>query len=329
MDFPFEISLGFDSVAIKQKKNKCASRLDVNIETEVIKGIVRPVPLIASNMSTVTNPLFCIDLWNYGALGVMHRAWDNDTLIAHAGLMSRNCDVVCMSVGICEGQFELATDLIKNGANVLFIDVAHGYSDAVIDLGRKIKAYAREVKVVVGNTTNIDMLNEVADYADAVKVGIGQGLSCSTKDTAGCTEKQFSAVYKFREQSRKLGVPIISDGGIRKPGDFVKAIAAGASSVMAGSIFAACPESSAQLVTVDGQCKKLFAGMASRFVQNQWKGGVKNGTCTEGTIRHLDVGETADKLIERYSGALKSGITYAGSTTVDDFRREAEFIWLM
>lgn len=196
MDFPFEISLGFDSVAIKQKKNKCASRLDVNIETEVIKGIVRPVPLIASNMSTVTNPFFCVDLWDHGALGVMHRADSNESLIACAEYISQYCDTVCMSVGIGDGQFELATDLIKNGANVIFIDVAHGYSDAVIDLGRKIKSYAREVKVVVGNTTNIDMLNEVADYADAVKVGIGQG--CFTEETMIISQSGLKPINRIK-----------------------------------------------------------------------------------------------------------------------------------
>jgi len=83
-------------------------------------------------------------------------------------------------------------------------------------------------------------LEESNEWVDAIKVGIAQGFACETKNTAGCTEKQFSAVLKFKELSKKLGMPIISDGGIREPADFTKAIAAGASTVMAGKIFAEC-----------------------------------------------------------------------------------------
>ena len=95
---------------------------------------------------------------------------------------------------------------------------------------------------------------------------------------------------------------------------------------MAGKIFAACPESAAEVLEIDGKLKKVYAGMASRYVQNRWKGKLKDGTCPEGGIRYLDIGESAKKLIERYSGALKSGITYAGSINIDDFQDNVEFI---
>jgi IMP dehydrogenase len=325
----FDISVGFESIAIKQKKNKCNSRLDVKTGSEIIKGIFRPIPLIAANMSTVTSPEFCIKLWEQGALGVMHRALSDSDAIKAIKQIAKKCQVACASVGVGNSQFDFAKELIRAGANAIFIDIAHGYSDAVIEIGRQIKEFSNATKVIVGNTTNTDMVKEVSNFADAIKVGIAQGFACETKDTAGCTEKQFSAVYKFREIARSEGLPVISDGGILKPSDFVKAIGAGANCVMAGKIFAACPESNAELVTVEGNQKKLYAGMASRYVQNRWKGGVKNGTCTEGTIRYLDVGEPCEKLLERYNGALKSGITYAGCTDIEEFKKECEFIRLI
>lgn len=325
----FEISLGFENVAIKQKKNRCTSRLDVNTESEVIRGVKRGIPLIASNMSTVTNADFCIELYHLGALGVMHRACSDDEACDAAKRISSKCEWTCSSIGIGDSQFELARKLIKSGANVLFIDIAHGYCDSVIDLGRKIKHFSKETKVVVGNTTNPDMLEEVEDFASAVKTGLANGFACQTKDTAGCTAGQFSAVWDFRVAIEKTGIPIISDGGVRLPSDFVKSVGAGASGVMAGKIFASCPESAAELVTVDGKEKKLYAGMASRYVQNKWKGGVKNGTCTEGTIKYLEVGESAEKLVERYLGALRSGITYAGCTNIEEFKKCCEFIHLV
>ncbi len=321
-----EKSLGFENVAIKQKKNICKSRLDAKIESEVIRGIKLQIPLIAANMSTVVNSNFCIKLYELGALGILHRADSEENLIKSTKEVAKKCHLVPVSIGIESSQFDLAKTLIKNGANIVTIDIAHGYSDSVLDLAKKIKHYSPDTKIIVGNTTNPDIIYECYDFVDAIKVGIAQGLACETKNTAGCTEKQFSTVLKFKTLSRNFGIPIISDGGIREPADFTKSIAAGANSVMAGSIFAACPESAAEIVLVNGEQKKLYAGMASEYVQNKWKNGLKPGTCAEGGVRFLDIGLSLEKLLERYSGALKSGITYAGASDIISFQSNVEFI---
>jgi hypothetical protein len=95
---------------------------------------------------------------------------------------------------------------------------------------------------------------------------------------------------------------------------------------MAGRIFAMCPESAAPIVEENGCIKKIYAGMASRFVQEKWRGGLKKGTCPEGRVDHLDLGESAQDLLERYSGALKSGITYSGADNIESFQKNAEFV---
>lgn len=320
-----EKSFGFEDIAIKQKKNICDSRLDVDIKSEVIKGVFLDIPLIAANMSTVVNADFCIALYQLGALGIMHRALSDDEYFSEVYKISQNCEVVAASIGIGDSQFELAKNLYNHGANVLCIDIAHGYSDSVISLAKRIKDKLG-VKIIVGNTTNPDILRETHEFVDAVKVGIAQGFACETKNTAGCTEKQFSAVYKFRELSNKYNIPIISDGGIREAADFTKAIGAGASSVMAGKIFAACPESAAEVVFAEGEQKKLYAGMASRYVQTKWKGGLKDGTCPEGGVRLLNIGESLKDLLTRYSGALRSGITYAGAKDIKSFHENVSFV---
>jgi IMP dehydrogenase/GMP reductase len=320
------LSLGLDDVAILQNKNICKSRLDADIKSEVFRGTTIDVPLLASNMSSVVNAEVCIKLRELGALGVMHRALPDEELISEVKQIAEKCNIVCASIGINDDQFDLAKKLADAGANVIFIDVAHGYSDFVINLGRKIKNEISGVKVVIGNTINTDMMLEVDDFADAVKVGVGNGAVCKTKNTASCNEKQFTSIYKFKDISKKLGLPIISDGSVREAADFVKAIAAGANSVMAGSIFARCPESAAEVIEVEGIRKKLIFGMASRFIQNKWKGGVKTGTCPEGKVKYLDLGEPLFDLIERYSGALRSGITYGGANNIIDFQKLARFV---
>ena len=321
------ISLGFEDISITQFKNKCKSRLDTNIKSEVFRNIYLDIPLIASNMSSVTNSSFCNLLYRNGAMGILHRALKDHDLIREVKHIANKSKLVGVSIGVGEDQFDLCRKLVDAGANIIVIDIAHGYTDELITLGKKIKE-TFPVTLVVGNVINPDFMTEVNDFADAVKVGIGQGLACETKNTAACTEKQFSAVFRFKELSKKYGLPIISDGGIREPADFVKAIAAGASSVMMGSVFARCPESAALIVSVDGIRKKVYAGMASRRVQEEWKMGIKKGTCPEGKEVLLDIGEPVELLLDRYSGALRSGITYSGATDIQSFQDNVQFVRL-
>lgn len=318
------VSLGFENIAIQQKKAVVESRSHVDISHEIIRGVKINVPLVASNMSTVTNIKFCLMLENLGSLGVLHRAASEEQLeewTSHIALYNK---LVAVSVGVGQSQIDLAKKLIRKGAHIVFVDVAHGYSDAVIETGRKIKDFSPQTHIVVGSTINPGLFEEVADFASAIRIGIGSGFACTTKNTAGATEKQFSAIQKCLLASKKYELPIMSDGGIREPADFVKAIGAGASSVMAGKIFAACPESAA---TVTDCGKKIYAGMASRQIQEEWHGFVKNDT-PEGETRYLDMGEPVESLIKRYSGALRSGISYAGSSNIKDFQKNIDFIKL-
>jgi len=329
----WETSLGFEHVSFKQKKNQCTSRLDVDTTSEIIKGVYRPIPMIASNMSTVCNAEFCIQLYKLGALGVMHRAAPREHLFESIHKISSECQWAAASVGVGKDQVALAVDLMAHGANIIFIDIAHGYSDAVIETARAIKSPGRcgpNMKVVIGNTTNVNLMLEAKDVSDAIKVGIATGAACETKNTAGCTEKQFSATLKFKNISKELGIPVISDGGISEPADMVKAIGAGANSIMAGSIFARCPESAAPVVPhpTKGHPVKLYAGMASRWVAERWKGGLKDGTCPEGGVRYLGMGEPLEPFLKRWSGALKSGITYAGGKDIQSFQETVEFVRL-
>jgi IMP dehydrogenase/GMP reductase len=320
------ISLGFEDVAIKQSKNICLSRLDANIKSEFCRGIYLDIPISASNMSSVVDSDFCIRLRELGAIGVMHRALSKEEYLLETKRISDKCNITCCSIGVGNGQFELCKDLVNAGANIIIIDIAHGFSQPVIDLGRKIKKEIKDIKVIVGNTINVDMIACVADFADAVKVGIGQGSSCETKDTAACTDLQFSAVLKFKEVAKYYGIPIISDGGISKSSDMVKAIAAGANVVMLGKVLARCPESAGEVIEINGVRKKIHAGMSSRRVQDAWRQGLKKGTCTEGKAIYLDIGEPVADLIERYSGALRSGITYAGANDIKSFQDQVEFV---
>lgn len=329
-----ETSYGFDSIALVQQKNILDSRLDANIQSEIIRGVLVDIPMIAANMSTVVDAKFYSLLHQLGAFAVLHRAKTNEQMLQDIKEVSATCTWVAASIGTNKDQFNHVKNMIKYGCNIIVIDIAHGYSDPVLSLAKKIKKYSPSTKIVLGNTTNVNMLYECYDFVDAIKVGIAQGFACETKNTAGCTEKQFSAVLKFKHAAKQFGVPIISDGSIKEPADLVKAIAAGANSVMAGRIFASCPESAAEIeitLNEDGSVlsrRKIYAGMASKYVQEKWRGGLKPGTCAEGGVRYLEIGENAEKLLERYSGALKSGITYCGAKNIQTLQDNAKFVIL-
>ena len=321
-----ELSLGFEEVAIKQGLNICKSRSDVNIESEVIRGVRLKVPLISANMSSVTNPYFALKMAQCGGLGVLHRALLDDDRVDQVKELVGKTLWVATSIGVGDNEFEMAKRLIEAGATIIVIDIAHGFSKTVFNQCSMLKKNFSNIKVVMGNVTDPDVMSYADEVdADGVKVGIGQGLGCSTKDTAGATERQFSAVLKFKELSKKYGLPVISDGGIRIPSDFTKAISAGANSIMAGSIFSRCSESAADLEYIDGVPKKIYFGMASRKSQEQWHGKVHN-SCPEGKVVYLDLGEGVENLMQRYAGALRSGISYAGGNDIKSFQEKVKFV---
>lgn len=322
---PIPETLRYQDICLIPKKNICPSRLSVNISSEIFRGITLDVPLIAANMSSVCNASFCVELYKNGALGVLHRAATNESMVNETKEVAKQCELVATSIGL--NDFDLANELIRAGSNILFLDVANGYSIVAIEFIKKLRQQVgNEIKLVIGNTTNTRIMCEVEPYVDAVKIGIAQGDACETFNMTGFTEGQFSAVLKFKLLSRKLGLPIISDGSIKEPQDFVKAIAAGANSVMAGRIFAMCPESAAETIYIKREWQKVYAGMASRHVQNQWRGGLKTGTCPEGKVKYLSIGEPVSALIERYAGALRSGITYGEASNIKEFQDNAEFM---
>ena len=319
-------SLHFSDVAIVQEKNKALSRLDVNLSSEIIRGVVRPSPLIAANMSTVTNAFFYKELYKLGGMAFLHRAQSIQAQCEEIKEVAKDCEWVGFSIGVGADYKSSVNELFMAGGNVCLIDIAHGYSDTVIELGRWIKTMYPEIKVVVGNTNNVKMMEEIADFADGLKIGIGQGKACRTMNTAGCTEGQFTTVLKFKEISKKYGIPIISCGGIREAADVVKAVGAGANGVMIGSVFAACPESAAPIKnTLDGKFK-VYAGMASSHVQKEWKGGLKDNTCAEGDVVLLPISQPVEQVVQHYTGALRSGITYSGSLSIPEFQKNVSWV---
>ena len=241
---------------------------------------------------------------------------------------------VAAGVGVTVDTLERASALEGAGADAIVIDTAHGHSKGVIEKLREVKAAFPGIDVVVGNVaTGAAAKLLVENGADAIKVGIGPGSICTTRVVAGVGVPQLSAVYDVYSALQGTGVPLIADGGLRYSGDIVKALAAGGSCVMIGSLVAGTEESPGDTIIFNGRKFKSYRGMGSleamehgskdRYFQNDTKDVKK--LVPEGIAGRVPYKGTVQEVIYQLIGGLRSGMGYCGAGTIDSLH-EAKFV---
>ena len=241
---------------------------------------------------------------------------------------------VAAGVGVTADVMERVEALYNAGVDAVVIDTAHGHSKGVIETLKKVKAQYPELQVVVGNIATGAAAKALADAgADAVKVGIGPGSICTTRIIAGVGVPQLSAVMMVAEGLKGTGVPLIADGGIRFTGDIVKALSAGADSIMAGSLFAGVDESPGETIIYEGRKFKAYRGMGSieamqkgskdRYFQDAEDDIQK--LVPEGISGRVPYKGFLSEVIYQMIGGLKSGMGYCGSKNLDILKK-AQFI---
>lgn len=238
------------------------------------------------------------------------------------------------AVGVTADTMQRIEALVKAGVDVITIDTAHGHSKGVIDKLREVKNKYPDLEVIVGNIATAEAAIALADAgADAVKVGIGPGSICTTRIIAGVGVPQLYAVYTCAEALKKSGVPVIADGGIKQTGDIVKAIAAGASSVMTGSLFAGVEESPGETIIYEGRKFKSYRGMGSieameqgskdRYFQDV-EDDIKK-LVPEGIVGRVPFKGSLAEVMYQLVGGLRAGMGYCGAATIEDLQR-ARFV---
>ncbi|MDQ1264134.1 MAG: dehydrogenase [Campylobacterota bacterium] len=239
--------------------------------------------------------------------------------------------IVGAAIGV--GQFDRAKALVDAGVDVLVLDSAHGHSKGILDTVKKIKE-TLEVDVIAGNIATAEAVEALIQAgADGVKVGIGPGSICTTRIVAGVGVPQISAIAECADAARKHGVPVIADGGIKYSGDIAKALAVGASCIMAGSLLAGTEESPGDTIMFQGRQYKSYRGMGSI-------GAMQKGS----NDRYFQEGTAADKLVpegiegrvpfrgsiagivHQMMGGLRSSMGYCGSKDIPTFWEKAEFV---
>ena len=244
------------------------------------------------------------------------------------------------AIGATGDYLERAEELVKELVDVLAIDSAHGHSSRVLEAVKAVKAKFPEIDLIAGNVGTFDGACELARAgADAIKVGIGPGSICTTRVVTGAGVPQITAIAESYRATKDAGVPVIADGGIKYSGDITKALAAGASAVMIGSLFAGTDESPGELILFQGRSYKEYRGMGSigamrrgsrdRYFQDEFD--LEGGRVTDKLVPEGIEGRVAHKgsvaaMIHQLVGGLRAGMGYCGSPTIPELQRKAKLI---
>lgn len=225
--------------------------------------------------------------------------------------------------------------LIAAGVDLVVVDTAHGHSQYVLDAVKRIKKLSNAVQVVAGNVATVDGAKALIDYgADAIKVGIGPGSICTTRIVAGVGVPQLTAIMDCVEAAQKTGTPVVADGGIKFSGDLAKAISAGASVAMVGSLLAGTDETPGEVFLYQGRSYKTYRGMGSvgamsrgsadRYFQQDIKDSLK--LVPEGVEGQVAYKGAASTVLHQLAGGLRAAMGYVGAKTIPDMHAKAEFV---
>ena len=319
---------------------------DVDVSARLAKDVYLKVPILAAAMDTVSEKRMAIAMAENGGIAVIHKSMSIEEQAAQvkevkatAGFdpnqaaTDKQGRLLCAAaLGVTKDVLDRAEALVEAGVDVLVLDSSHGHSEGVMGCVKKVKAAFPEVALIAGNVATAAATEDLIKAgADCVKVGIGPGSICTTRVVAGIGVPQITAVYDAACAAAKYNIPVIADGGVVYSGDIAKALAAGASTVMLGSMLGGCEESPQEVVDVDGKKFKTYRGMGSigamkkgsgdRYFQENKKKLVPEGI--EGLIPYR--GPVADMLFQMVGG-LKAGMGACGAHTVEEMQAKAQFV---
>ncbi|MDW8282311.1 MAG: IMP dehydrogenase [Myxococcales bacterium] len=322
----FPRGMTFDDVLLVPGYNGIRSRQAVN--TEVALGpYMLKIPVLSANMDTITGPAMAAAMAELGGMGILHRFLSIEDNVA-SFRSARAHGPVGVSIGVTGDSMERAEALVAAGADVICVDVAHGHSKLVNRMIRALRdRFGDGLCIIAGNVATYAGADYLAAAgADIIKVGIGPGSVCTTRIKTGCGVPQLTAILDCRKVDR----PLIADGGIRTPGDAVKALAAGASYVMIGGMLAGTEETPGEVMvrqTPQGEQRvKVFRGMASREAQEDFMGAMADWKTAEGIAIEVPVRGSVAEVVADLMGGIRSGMTYCGATDIKSLQRKAQFM---
>lgn len=321
--------LTFDDVIMVPRHSEITSRKDPSLKTQITKNYALDIPVVTANMDTITEVEMACTLAKLGGLGILHRFMSSEDQVRMVKKIQKFQkdnglpELVAASIGVKEDGQKRAELLADAGVQILTVDIAHGDSVMMLDTLEYVKKTFPHIDVIAGNVATPDGVQRMIDRgADAVKVGIGPGSMCTTRIITGHGVPQLTAVALCVQQAIKSGIPVIADGGIKTSGDIVKALSAGATTIMAGSLVSGTLETPGE---VKGGMKE-YRGMASKAAQVSWRGELPKGMAAEGVDVRIPCKGSAVDVINELTGGLRSGMTYLGVDNIKAMSEAALFM---
>ena len=317
-----ETALTFDDVLLVPAYNHHESRRIVDTSMTDKSGRLRlELPVMSANMDTVTGHAMADFIGARGGIGVLHRFCSVEENLAMYRLCSHP---VFVSVGTAESEMERVEALRDAGAEYFCVDVAHGHAKYVGKMVKRSRAVLPNACIMAGNVATYAGADYLASVkADIVKVGIGPGSVCTTRIKTGFGVPQLTAIRECARADRS----IVADGGIRTPGDIVKALAFGADFVMLGGMLAGTrPTPGEPILDGAGQAYKVYRGMASKEAADEHLGGLTGWKTSEGIATRVPYREDEEEILADIVGGLRSGLTYAGANTIRELQRKLNYV---
>ncbi len=312
---------------VTPSKTDLTTKLTANIELQI--------PVVASPMDTVCEVEMALAMSKMGGYGIIHRNLSIVEQVAQLKQVLAAGQRCGVAVGVGADFQERVQALIEAGAQEICIDSAHGHTKHVIEAIKAIKSQNPQVEVVAGNVATYEGARDLfVAGASAVKVGMGPGSICTTRIMSGMGVPQLTAVVEGVRAAREFNGKIIADGGIKTSGDIVKALAAGADSVMLGSLLAGTQESPGEVLTIDEKKYKTYRGMgsvaamkhgsASRYGQDSQAAAKK--LVPEGVEALTPFKGSVEDHVYQLMGGLRSGMAYLGAQNLNELQEKAQFI---
>jgi IMP dehydrogenase len=312
----------YDDVLLVPNYNNHESRRDVDTSmTDRTGKLTLRLPIFTANMDSVTESEMCNFIGEKGGMGVLHRFLDIDKNVSE---WKRCRFPAFISIGCSEAELQRAEALRDAGASFFCVDVAHAHGKYVGKTLKRLRALLPNACLMAGNVATYagaDYLSSVG--ADIIKVGIGGGSVCTTRIKTGFGVPNLTALIECAKVDRS----IIADGGIRTPGDIVKALAFGADFVMIGGMLAGTRPTPGPVVTnAKGEKVKQYRGMASREAQDHFHGGVPEWKTAEGVAVNVPSREDEHEILADIIGGLRSGLTYGGAASIRELQRKMSYV---
>ncbi|MGZ0745933.1 guanosine monophosphate reductase [Haloparvum sp. AD34] len=318
--------LSYDDVLLVPQRSPVESRSEVDLSTELAPGLELGLPITSAAMDTVTEADLAIALSQEGGLGVIHRFLTLEEMVDEVEAVVDAGEQVGAALGIDEDAQARAAALVDAGVDALVVDVAHGHMERCLDVVASLDEEF-DVPLVAGNVATTAGAEDLAEAgADCIKVGVGPGSHCTTREVAGAGVPQLTAVLDASEVKERYDVTIIADGGIRTSAGIAKALVAGADAVMLGGLFSGTTEAPGELVEREDGQYKISRGMASREANEERSDKDIQIGASEGAAGLTPYrGDVAD-VVDELAHGVRSGFSYCGARSIDQARANAEFI---